>query len=58
MIDPSVRLRRAILLRDLSLVERIVCNNPHLIQNPNFEEKSNTNLHLAAKEGSVEVAVS
>ncbi|KAF2234204.1 ankyrin [Viridothelium virens] len=56
MIDPSARLRRAILLRDLELVERIVRNNHDLIQNPDFEDKSNTSLHLAAREGSVEIA--
>ena len=58
MIDPSIRLRRAILLRDLVLVERIVRDNSHLIQNPDFEDKSNTSLHLAAKEGSLDIAVS
>ena len=57
MIDSSVRLRRAILLRDLSLVERIIRNNPHLTQNPDFEDKSNTSLHLAAKEGTLEITV-
>ena len=57
MIDPSIRLRRAILLRNVSLVERIVSNNPYLTQNPDFGDKSNTSLHLAAKEGSVEIAV-
>jgi uncharacterized protein len=58
MIDPSVRLRRAILLHDLMLVERIVRNNPHILQNPDFEDKSNTSLHLAAREGHVDIAVS
>ncbi|KAI9685346.1 MAG: hypothetical protein M1820_010807 [Bogoriella megaspora] len=56
MIDPAIRLRRAITLQDLALVQRIVRNNPKLTQNPDFEDKSNTSLHLAAKEGSVEIA--
>lgn len=56
MIDPSTRLRRAILLNDVLLVERIVRNNPQLLRNPDFDDKSNTSLHLTAKEGSVEIA--
>ncbi|KAI9662552.1 MAG: hypothetical protein M1821_008719 [Bathelium mastoideum] len=55
MIDPSIRLRRAILLHDVSLVKRIVGNNPQIIRNPDFGDKSNTSLHLAAREGSVEI---
>ncbi|KAK5693770.1 coq1 putative hexaprenyl diphosphate synthase [Elasticomyces elasticus] len=56
MIDASTRLRRAIFLNDLALVKRIVRNNPKLVQNPDFEDKSNTSLHLAASKGFVEVA--
>ena len=56
MIDPSTRLRRAILLNDVLLVKRIIRNNPRLLQNPNFEDKSNTSLHLAATNGFVEIA--
>ncbi|KAF2760174.1 ankyrin [Pseudovirgaria hyperparasitica] len=55
-IDVSRRLRRAIILNDLTLVQRIVRNNPHALQNPDFDEKSNTSLHLAAKEGFLEIA--
>ena len=56
MIDASIRLRRAIHLQDALLVRRIVTNNPHLLRNPDFAQKSNTSLHLAALVGSVEIA--
>ncbi|KAH7080640.1 ankyrin repeat-containing domain protein [Paraphoma chrysanthemicola] len=56
MIDPSRRLRRAILLNDLPLVKRIVRNNPQKLRNPDFEDKSNTSLHLAAKHGFTQIA--
>lgn len=56
MIDVPRRLRRAILLNDLDLVKRIVRNNPTYLQNPDFEDKSNTSLHLAAKHGFTAVA--
>lgn len=56
MIDASIRLRRAIYLNDVVLVERIVKSNPKLLQNPDFEDKSNTSLHLAAANGLVEIA--
>lgn len=56
MIDPSTRLRRAILLSDLLLVKRLVRNNPQLLRNPDFDDKSNTSLHLAASNGFSEVA--
>ncbi|KAF2876764.1 ankyrin repeat-containing domain protein [Massariosphaeria phaeospora] len=56
MIDAPRRLRRAILLNDLSLVKRIVRNNPNYLRNPDFEDKSNTSLHLAAKHGFAHIA--
>lgn len=56
MIPPSIRLRRAILLNDVLLVKRIIHNNPRLLQNPDFDDKSNTNLHLAAANGFTEIA--
>ncbi|EMC96048.1 hypothetical protein BAUCODRAFT_148884 [Baudoinia panamericana UAMH 10762] len=56
MIDASTRLRRAIHLNDAVLVRRIVRNNPKLLQNPDFEDKSNTSLHLAAANGLLEIA--
>lgn len=49
-------MRRAILLNDVVLVKRIVRNSPKLLQNPDFEDKSNTSLHLAAANGFVEIA--
>jgi hypothetical protein len=56
-IDVSRRLRRAILLNDVALVKRIVLNNPHKLGNPDFADKSNTSLHLAAKHGYTQIAV-
>ncbi|XPS74210.1 Target of rapamycin complex 2 subunit avo2 [Ascochyta lentis] len=56
MIDVPRRLRRAILLNDLPLVQRIIRNNPAYLRNPDYEEKSNTNLHLAAKHGFTQIA--
>ena len=57
MIDTSTRLRRAIHLRDAPLVRRIVKANPKLLENPDFEDKGNTSLHIAAKHGFKEIAV-
>ncbi|KAK0660189.1 Caskin-1 [Lasiodiplodia hormozganensis] len=56
MINVEIRLRRAIRLNDLVLVRRIVRNNPHVLRNPDFEDKSNTSLHLAAREGFTDIA--
>ncbi|KAL6707860.1 Target of rapamycin complex 2 subunit avo2 [Coniothyrium glycines] len=56
MIDVPRRLRRAILLNDLPLVERIVRNNSNYLRNPDFEDKSNTSLHLAARNGFTAIA--
>ncbi|KAK2757964.1 hypothetical protein FQN54_004370 [Arachnomyces sp. PD_36] len=50
-----VRLRRAILLNDVLLVKRTIKNNPLYLTNPDFDDKSNTSLHLAAIHGSVDV---
>ncbi|KAI7525220.1 decaprenyl-diphosphate synthase subunit 1, partial [Hortaea werneckii] len=55
MIDASVRLRRAIHLDDVILVRRIVRSNPRLLQNADYEDQSNTSLHLAAGHGFVEI---
>jgi ankyrin repeat protein len=55
-IEVNTRLRRAVVLNDLSLVKRIVHNNPTILQNPDYEDKSNTSLHLAAKHGHYEIA--
>ncbi|OAL44885.1 ankyrin [Pyrenochaeta sp. DS3sAY3a] len=56
MIDVPRRLRRAILLNDLTLVKRIIHNNPKYLRNPDWEDKSNTNLHVAAKHGFTAIA--
>jgi hypothetical protein len=56
-IDVPRRLRRAILLNDLPLVQRIIRNNPNYLRNPDYEDKSSTNLHLAAKHGFTQIAV-
>lgn len=56
MIEPAIRLRRAIYLKDVPLVRRIVKANPGLLQNPDYEDKSNTSLHLAAQKGLFEIA--
>lgn len=56
-IDVSTRLRRAIHLNDLSLVRRIIKNDPKSLQNPDFSDNGNTSLHLAAWLGLLEIAV-
>ena len=56
-IDVSTRLRRAILLNDLLLTKRIVRNNPKWLLNPDYDDKSNTSLHLASREGFIEIVV-
>ncbi|EOA85138.1 uncharacterized protein SETTUDRAFT_163854 [Exserohilum turcica Et28A] len=56
MIDVPRRLRRAILLNDLSLVKRIIRNNLNYLRNPDFDDRSNTSLHLAAKHGFTSIA--
>ncbi|KAK2780960.1 hypothetical protein FQN52_001957 [Onygenales sp. PD_12] len=57
MVDLPVhlRLRSAILLNDVLLVKRIIKNNPKFLENPNFEDKSNTSLHLAAILGNLTI---
>ncbi|KAF2147436.1 uncharacterized protein K452DRAFT_293858 [Aplosporella prunicola CBS 121167] len=55
MIDVSVRLRRAVRLNDLLLVQRIVRNNPDVLRNPDFDDQSNTSLHLAARAGFLDI---
>ncbi|KAF1939599.1 ankyrin [Clathrospora elynae] len=56
MIDVPRRLRRAITLNDLPLVTRIISNNPAYLRNPDFSDKSNTSLHLAAQLGYTGIA--
>ena len=57
MIDPSLRLRRAILLNDTPLVKRVLKSNPSVLQNPDPLDSNNTSLHLAAKNGHEEICV-
>lgn len=52
------RLRRAILQRDLLMVKSITAKYPRLLQNPNYGDKSNTSLHLAAAMGDIDIVVS
>lgn len=56
MIDASIRLRRAITVGDVALVRRIIRISPNLLKNPDFEDKANTSLHLAAKLGFTDIA--
>ena len=56
-IDVSTRLRRAIAANDLALVKRILKNNRSYLTNPDFSDKCNTSLHLAAQYGFIEVVV-
>jgi hypothetical protein len=60
MIEPSLRLRRAIHLGSLSLVKRIVpketAEHPDLLYN--HDEDGNTSLHHAAQLGLPDIAVS
>jgi hypothetical protein len=39
------------------LVKRIIRSNPGILQNPDYKDKSNSSLHLAAQTGSVEIVV-
>ena len=56
-VGVPIRLRRAIHLNDLTLVKRIVKKHGEKIQNPDFDDKGNTTLHLAAALGFLEIAV-
>ncbi|KAI1499084.1 ankyrin repeat-containing domain protein [Biscogniauxia marginata] len=57
MIEPSLRLRRAVNCNDDLLVRRIIKSHPDLIHNPDQSTAglSNSNLHLAASLGHLEV---
>ncbi|OAP59794.1 hypothetical protein AYL99_04796 [Fonsecaea erecta] len=56
MTRVDLSLRQAILLNDIALVQRILKHNLPYLQNPDFADKSNTSLHLAAKYGLEEIA--
>ncbi|KAL2210950.1 ankyrin [Sarocladium strictum] len=53
LIDPAIRIRRAIHAGDALLLKRILRSHPRLLHNPNSspEGLSNSNLHLAASLG-------
>jgi uncharacterized protein len=57
-VHVPLRLRRAIAQNDPVLFKRILKNNPSYLQNPDFSDKSNTSLHLAAQHGCLDIAVS
>lgn len=54
----SLRLRQAILSNDIQLVERLLQAHPHLLHNPDYNDKANTSLHLAAQAGHAKLVVS
>ncbi|KIW48491.1 uncharacterized protein PV06_01070 [Exophiala oligosperma] len=53
-VDLSIR--QAILLNDVALVRRLLKHHPEHLHNPDFADKSNTSLHLAAQHGLTEIA--
>ncbi|CAK7232698.1 hypothetical protein SCUCBS95973_009190 [Sporothrix curviconia] len=57
MIDPSIRVRRAIHANDQLLVKRILASHPQLLHNPDTSDAglSNSNLHLAASLGHLQI---
>jgi len=56
MVRVDLLLRQAILLNDVALVRRLLNHNPQYLHNPDFADKSNTSLHLAAQYGLEEIA--
>lgn len=58
MTRADLSIRQAILLNDVALVRRLLKHHPHYLQNPDYSDKSNTSLHLAAQYGLIEIAVS
>jgi hypothetical protein len=55
-VEVSVRLRRAVVRNDLALVQRILKTYPDSIHGADLTDKSNTALHIAAREGFDEIA--
>ncbi|KAK3938197.1 ankyrin repeat-containing domain protein [Diplogelasinospora grovesii] len=57
MIEPSLRLRRAIHANDALLVKRILKSHPDLLHNPDHSVtgNANSNLHLAASLGHLSI---
>jgi len=56
MAKVDLSLRHAILLNDVALVRRLLKHHPQYLHNPDFADKSNTSLHLAAQYGLEEIA--
>lgn len=57
MLNVDESLRLAIRLNDVALVRRLLEHHPRYLHNPDFADKSNTSLHLAAQYGLEEIAV-
>jgi hypothetical protein len=55
-VEVSIRLRRAVVRNDLALVQRIVKTYPDSVHDADQTDKSNTSLHVAAREGFYEIA--
>lgn len=57
MIEPSLRLRRAIHANDVLLTKRVLASHPALLHNPDVSARglSNSNLHLAASLGHLQI---
>jgi hypothetical protein len=55
-VEVSIRLRRAVVRNDLALVQRILKTYPDSVHDADQSDKSNTSLHVAAREGFHEIA--
>jgi len=56
MTQVDLSIRQAIQLNDAALVRRLLKHHPQYLHNPDFADKSNTSLHLAAQHGLTEIA--
>ncbi|KIV84480.1 hypothetical protein PV11_00255 [Exophiala sideris] len=56
MTRADLSIRQAILLNDVALVRRLLKHHPQYLHNPDYSDKSNTSLHLAAQYGLTEIA--
>lgn len=55
-VEVCIRLRRAVVRNDLALVQRILKTYPGNVHDADHADKSNTSLHIAAREGFYEIA--
>jgi len=55
MTQVDLSIRQAIQLNDVALVRRLLKRHPQYLHNPDFADKSNTSLHLAAQHGLTEI---